>query len=56
MATARAGEDHGDERGLILTCTHSTNLERAAEAPSLKITSYRTSLRLSRRSSQSTRE
>ena len=64
MAAAQAAENHGDEWGLtwyflwgiytsIPTWTHSQNSLAAAEAPSLKISSHETSLKWSRRPSQS---
>ena len=66
-AAAQAAENHGDEWGLtwyflwgiytsIPTWTHSQNSLAAAEAPSLKISSHGTSLKWSRRPSQSARE
>ena len=67
MAAAEAAENHGDELGLtwyflwgiytsIPTWTHSQNSLAAAEAPSLKILSYGTSLKWSWRPSQSAQE
>ena len=67
MAAAQAAENHGDEWGLtwylrwaiytsIPTWNHSQNSLAAAEALSLKISSHGTSLKWSRRPSQSARE
>ena len=67
MAAAQAAENHGDKWSLtwylrwgmytsIPTWTHSQNSLAAAEALSLKISSYGTSLKWSRRPSQSARE
>ena len=67
MAAAQAAEDLGDEWGLawylrwgiytsIPTWTHSKNSLAAAEALNLKISSHGTSLKWSRRTSQSARE
>ena len=63
-AAAEAAENHGDKWGLtqcfqwgiytsIPTWTHSQNSQAAAEALSLKISSYGTSLKWSQRLSQS---
>ena len=63
MAAAQAAENHGDEWVLtwyfpwgiytsIPTRTHSKNSLAAAEVPSLKISSHRTSLKWSQRLSQ----
>ena len=59
MAAPQAAENHGGEWGLtwyfrwgiyasIPTWTHSQNSQAAAEAPSLKISFHRTSLKLKR--------
>ena len=67
IAAAQAAENHEDEWDLtwyfrwgvytsIPTWTHSQNSLAAAEAPSLKISSHGTSLKWSRRPSQSARE
>ena len=67
MAAAQAAENHRDECSLtwyflwriytlIPTWIQSQNSPAAAEAPSLKISSHKTSLRWSQRPSQSPRE
>ena len=67
MTAAQAAENYGDEWGLtwylqrgiytpIPTWTHSQNSLAAAEVPSLKVSSYGTFLKWSRRPSQSARE
>ena len=67
MAAAQAAENHGDKWGLtwylgwriytsIPTWTHSQNLLAATEAMSLKIFSYGTALKWSRRPSKSARD
>ena len=67
MAEAQAAENHGDVWGFpwylrwgiyssIPTCTYSQNSWVAAKALSLKISSHGTSLKLSRRPSQSPQE
>ena len=67
MAAAQAAENHGYEWGLawnlrweiytlIPTWTHSQNLLVAAEALSLKISSYGITLKSFRRASQSAQE
>ena len=68
MAAAQAAENHQEEWGLTWYCqwgiytsihptwSHSQNSLAAAEAPSLKISSQRASLKWSQRPSQSARE